>query len=163
MSGQRHRAIESSDIDDFLSYQSHPDVRRHLPGEPMTPSEAAAFISEQSGLADGERDKWHAWAVQHTADDLVIGDVGVYLPASTPDESDLGFQFHPGYHGLGYAGEATAALVDYLFETIGLTKVTASCHDKNEASARLLLNLGMVEVASERAGDRSFEISSRAS
>jgi [ribosomal protein S5]-alanine N-acetyltransferase len=153
------RPFESSDLDDFLSYQSHPDVRRHLPGEAMTPTEAAAFISAQSSLADSERDKWHGWAVQHTDDGLVIGDVGVYLPANTPTEGDLGFQFHPGYHGRGYAREATAALVAYLFDTMALTTVTASCHEQNEPSARLLLSLGMVEVASVRAGDRSFELS----
>lgn len=152
------RPFEGRDIDDFLSYQSHPDVRRYLPGEALTPAEAAVFISTQSGLADSERDRWPDWAVEHPIDGHVIGDVGVYLASSALTEGDLGFQFHPGYHSLGFVREATGALLEYLFDTMALTKITASCHDKNEASARLLLNLGMLEVASTQANDRSFEL-----
>jgi [ribosomal protein S5]-alanine N-acetyltransferase len=152
------RPFESSDIDDFLSYQSHPDVRRFLPGEALTPAEAAVFITTQSELAESERDRWHDWAVQHLIDGRVIGDVGVYLPSTARTEGDLGFQFHPGYHGFGLAREATGALLEHLFGTMALTRITASCHEKNEPSARLLLDLGMVEVAGEQPDDRSFEL-----
>jgi ribosomal-protein-alanine N-acetyltransferase len=155
------RPFTSIDIDDFQEYQSHPDVRRYLLGNPLTAAEATAFISAQAALADGERDGWHAWAVEHAVDGRVIGDVGAYLPARVRTEADLGFQFHPDYQGLGYAHEATAALVSYLFETMGITRITASRHQANQASARLLLNLGMSEVSGDDGHDRTFELTHR--
>src|SRR5690242_16979193 len=89
------RPFANSDIGDFLTYQSHPEVRRYLPGEPHTPDEAERYLAAKSALEDGERGMWHDWAVEHAGSGTVIGNVGVYLPAELPTVADMGFQFHP--------------------------------------------------------------------
>ncbi|MBM2620474.1 GNAT family N-acetyltransferase [Actinoplanes sp. LDG1-06] len=93
------RRFTTDDLDDFLGYQSDPIVRRHLLGSPMTAAQAADYLTTQSVLDNGALDSWHALAVHHVADDRVIGDVGIWLPANPRATPDIGFQFHPAYHG----------------------------------------------------------------
>ncbi|WP_229069009.1 GNAT family N-acetyltransferase [Actinoplanes sp. DH11] len=139
------RRFTAGDLADFLAYQADPVVRRHLPGEPMNPAEAAGFLTAQAALGEDARDAWHGYAVRLTAGGRVIGDVGVWL-SSRPDQADsgdVGFQFHPEFHGLGYAGEAMRLFLTHVFGTLGLQRVTASCDAANAASRALLERLGM--------------------
>ncbi|WP_165355055.1 GNAT family N-acetyltransferase [Nocardioides oleivorans] len=152
------RPFTTTDLDDFLAYQSHPDVRRHLQGQPHTDEAAASYVAAQAALDDEQRDAWHDWAVEHRGLGRVIGNLGVYLPAASPAEGDLGFQFSPDFHGQGFAREAATALVGALRSRWGLTRITASCDEANAASARLLLALGFDEVVDETEGRRSFEL-----
>ncbi|SEC24069.1 Protein N-acetyltransferase, RimJ/RimL family [Nocardioides exalbidus] len=152
------RPFATTDLDDFLAYQSHPAVRRHLHGQPHTDEAAAAYLAAQGGLDDDQRDAWHDWAVEHRGLGRVIGNIGVYLPAASPTEGDLGFQFSPDFHGQGLASEAARALVEALRSHWGLTRITASCDEANVASARLLLALGFAELPEAPAGQRSFEL-----
>ena len=84
------RPFTIDDLDDFLAYQSDPEVRRHLKGDPQTPHAAADYLASQSTLDDELRDAWHDWAIEHRALGHVIGNIGVYLPASDPRRGDLG-------------------------------------------------------------------------
>ncbi|WP_306215089.1 GNAT family N-acetyltransferase [Actinoplanes sp. RD1] len=137
------RRFTTGDLDDFLAYQADPEVRRHLPGEPMSPARAAGYLRAQAELDDRARAAWHGYAVQHVADDRVIGDVGVWLPADPAATPDIGFQFHPARHGQGYAREAVRALLRHCFEGLGLPRVTATCDPANTASQALMRRLGM--------------------
>ena len=152
------RPFTIDDLDDFLAYQSDPEVRRHLKGDPLTPDAAANYLASQSTLADDLRDTWHDWAIEHRALRQVIGNIGVYLPASDPTGGDLGFQLHPRFHGHGYAREAARGLIERLMGDGPLTRLTASCAESNERSAQLLIALGMTETPAMQAGDRSFEL-----
>ncbi|MCY1143065.1 GNAT family N-acetyltransferase [Actinoplanes sp. Pm04-4] len=137
------RRFTPADLDDFLGYQADPEVRRHMRGEPMTPERAADYLKAQSVLDDHAPGAWHAFAVQHLADDRVIGDIGVWLPAEPEAIPDIGFQFHPAYHGRGYAREAVEAFLHHVFETLALPQITATCAPANTASQALMKRLGM--------------------
>ncbi|GAB6902022.1 GNAT family N-acetyltransferase [Kineosporia succinea] len=137
------RRFAPGDLDDFLTYQSDPVVRAHLPGEPMSAGAAAGFLARQADLDERQTDAWHAFAVHHPGDDRVIGDVGVWLAADRPGTGDIGFQFAPAYHGQGYAREAMQQFLPYLFETLDLGEVTAGCDSVNRASWGLMRRLGM--------------------
>lgn len=139
------RRFAESDLADFLEYQSLPEVRRFMPGEPMNDDEALDFLKRQARQGDQDRDAYQAFAVVLNANDRVIGDVGMYLP-SNESVGDLGFQFHPDVHGQGYAFEATKALVEYAFATWKLELVTSHCSPQNLASYRLMQRLGMMRV-----------------
>jgi ribosomal-protein-alanine N-acetyltransferase len=152
------RPFTMDDLDDFLAYQSDPEVRRHLKGDPQTPDAAADYLASQSTLDDELRDAWHDYAIEHRALGQVIGNIGVYLPASDPTEADLGFQLHPRFHGHGYAREAARGFIDRFMVDGPLTRLTASCAEPNERSAQLLIALGMTEAPEAPVGDRSFEL-----
>ncbi len=48
------------------------------------------------------------------------------------------------HRGFGFAREATAAMVDHLVDTLGVTTLLAMIEDANEPSRRLLMTLGFV-------------------
>lgn len=137
------RPFTADDLTDFLSYQADPEVRRYLPGDPMTPDKAADYLRAQSALDDHALDAWHGFAVHHKADDRMIGDIGVWLPADPANAPDVGFQFHPAYHGKGYATEAVEAFLHHVFQTWSPPRITATCNPANTASRALMTRLGM--------------------
>jgi len=49
----------------------------------------------------------------------------------------------PAHQGRGYATEASRALLDFAFETMGLHRVVGRAEARNLASARVLEKLGM--------------------
>jgi len=60
---------------------------------------------------------------------------------------NLGYVFHPGYHGQGYATEACRAAIAYLFGPLEADGILTGTNPVNEASIRLLKRLGLVQVA----------------
>lgn len=135
-----------------MAYQAHPEVRRYMPGAPHDEARAIRFLTSLAQAQGDERGRYHAYAVEHLADRRVIGDVGVYLQKEPADEGDLGFQFHPDYHGQGYAFEAASKFLDYLFRNLKLRRVTAGCDAQNTASARLIGRLGLHPTESSGEG-----------
>jgi RimJ/RimL family protein N-acetyltransferase len=55
---------------------------------------------------------------------------------------DLGFAFLPRYRGLGYAREASRAVLDYARSALGLLRIVAIVSQDNAPSCRLLESLG---------------------
>jgi ribosomal-protein-alanine N-acetyltransferase len=60
---------------------------------------------------------------------------------------NLGYVFHPDFHGQGYATEGCRAAMDYLFGQLAADEVRTGTHPANEPSVRLLRRLGLKEVA----------------
>jgi len=137
------RRFTPGDLADFLAYQSDPIVRRHMQGAPMTSEQAIRYLKEQAARGDVSLDSWHGFAVQHVEQDRMIGDIGVYLDAKQAGTGDVGFQFRPDQHRLGYGYEAMVGFFPYLFLYLGLDAVTASCDRANAASFGLMERLGM--------------------
>ena len=62
---------------------------------------------------------------------------------------DLGYCFHSGYHGNGYAYESCSALMEYLAKERDVKAFTAGTARKNTPSCRLLERLGFVLEGTE--------------
>ncbi|MBN1451493.1 MAG: GNAT family N-acetyltransferase [Anaerolineales bacterium] len=60
---------------------------------------------------------------------------------------NLGYVFHPGYHGQGYATEGCRAAMKYVFSSLAADRILTGTHPDNEDSIRLLRRLGLKEVA----------------
>jgi RimJ/RimL family protein N-acetyltransferase len=82
--------------------------------------------------------------------DVVIGTVSVELAdgfvqpgGPTRTVADLGYTLDPAYAGHGYATEAARAVVDHVFDELGVRRVTAGAFVANTPSVRILEKLGM--------------------
>ncbi len=60
---------------------------------------------------------------------------------------NLGYVFHPEYHGQGYATECCQAAMAHLFGSLGADGILTGTRDENVASVRLLQRLGFREKA----------------
>lgn len=76
------------------------------------------------------------------ADGALVGHI-MFHPWYAPRTYEIGWAFHPVYHGQGYASEAAQALLDYGFRTMDLHRVIATCQPENPASARVMEKIGM--------------------
>lgn len=150
------RSFSPADLGDFCAYQADPRVRQYQHGQPMGVQQAAHYLTVQAGLDERELSSWHGYAVQHVESGTVIGDIGVYLESRA--EGDIGFQFHPGFHRQGYGCEAMTAFLPYVFETLGLERVTAGCEPANRASRALLGRLGMQQRTPAAVGDCHYDL-----
>lgn len=73
----------------------------------------------------------------------LIGGVGLKLADWEHRTGDLGYILHPDYWGQGYVLEAARALAYAAFRDLGLQRLTATCDQRNKASARVMEKLGM--------------------
>jgi len=81
--------------------------------------------------------------VEDAATGEQLGDLAVHLEWQRRS-AEIGYNFMPDHWGKGYAVEACTALVDFLFDDLGVTRVFGMLHPDNRASARVLERLGML-------------------
>ncbi|RLV50120.1 N-acetyltransferase [Nocardioides mangrovicus] len=58
-------------------------------------------------------------------------------------QAEIGWCLHPAHTGRGYAREAARALIGLCFADLGLRRVVSNCFAANEASWRMMEDLGM--------------------
>ncbi len=90
---------------------------------------------------DGE-EGWLNWIVMHPQ----RGPIGVVQATVMPADHAawVAYVLAQPHRGFGFAREATAAMVDHLVDTLGVTTLLAMIEDANEPSRRLLMTLGFV-------------------
>jgi RimJ/RimL family protein N-acetyltransferase len=59
---------------------------------------------------------------------------------------NLGYVFHPGYAGRGYATESCRAAMGHLFDQLAAEGILTGTHPDNVASVALLKRLGLHEI-----------------
>src|SRR3954454_4866304 len=133
-----------SDAEAAYERRSLPEVARYQDWEmPYTRERAEKYMAKAAAmepLTDGQG--WNLTVVDAEAPDQIHGDV--YLGVKSGGRcGSIGYTFHPDHWGRGYATEAAQAIVSYLFNEIGVSRVEASLHPGNPSSARVLEACGL--------------------
>jgi [ribosomal protein S5]-alanine N-acetyltransferase len=136
----RIRLFTADDWQAVHSYTSDPGVMAYLREGAMTEVQTKQLIAKSMS------EEARAYAVDLRAEDRLIGDVGFH-PWFAPRIYEIGWVFHPRYHGQGYATEAAAALLRYGFESLSVHRVIANCQPENTPSWRVMEKLGMQREA----------------
>jgi RimJ/RimL family protein N-acetyltransferase len=133
------RAFEPGDAAAFSAYRSDPAVAELQSWEtPFTIEMAERFIAECPGDGPVKGD-WVQIAV--TRDGALVGDVAVGLDRDGRIAT-VGYSLATAQQGKGLAREAVGAVVDRLFDELGVHRVEANVDPRNIASARLIEDLG---------------------
>jgi RimJ/RimL family protein N-acetyltransferase len=143
----RLRAHRDDDLADLVTSAGNWEVTRWTGTIPHPYSEDdgrewIALVQENHATGQPRR---FAIALKET--DRLIGGVG--LDGSTGDGSDepaLGYWLGQPYWGNGYGREATAAVIDFGFRTLGLATIRAYTDPSNAASQKVLLHCGLRNV-----------------
>jgi [ribosomal protein S5]-alanine N-acetyltransferase len=99
----------------------------------------------------------HGYAMMRVAikeSDTPIGMCGLFKREEL-DLPDLGFALLPEFEGLGFAYEASEAVLEHAQETLGISEVYAITNDFNERSIALLKRLGFKHT--EQRYNKEFE------
>ncbi len=122
-----------------------PEVARYQDWEmPYTLERAELRMTELEAMDGPVDDKgWSLTVVDAAAPDRILG--SLYVGISWGGRSALlGYTFHPDYWGRGYATEATQAIIRYLFEDFGVSRIESSAHPDNPPSHRVMEACGLV-------------------
>lgn len=135
------RMLREEDIDVLTAYRNDPEVNALQDWDLPYPRERAErMVAELADRADIVPGKGTQLAID--LDGELIGDLYVGLDEHS-GIADIGYTLRTEHQGKGYAGEATAAVVDDLIGRLGVHRVVAELSTDNTASARLLERLGM--------------------
>ncbi|UQU65736.1 GNAT family N-acetyltransferase [Couchioplanes caeruleus] len=142
------RPLTAGDAGALLAYRSRPDVCRYVPFEPMdggTIAERLATYWAATVLTDAGQGITLGVELAETGE--LVGDVLLYWISREHLSGELGYVFHPGHAGHGYATEAARAMLRLGFEDLGLHRIIARVDERNDASAAVLRRLGMRQEA----------------
>jgi RimJ/RimL family protein N-acetyltransferase len=143
------RLLNRADITEFTRYRNLPDIARYQGWDlPYTRDAAHALVDEVEKIGGPAADAWVQLAVTASGDRLV-GDVAVWLDA-IQRTAMIGYTIAPEQQGHGYATEAVAALLDWLFGSRKVHRVAASLDPRNLASARVLERNGFLHIGTAR-------------
>ena len=92
-----------------------------------------------------------ASGTEHMFFAVCLGDavIGYFAFNQRENSHEVGYSFHPAYHGKGYAKEALAALLSHLRE-MGFTRFSAGTALNNIPSMKLLTGLGFRLTGTEQ-------------
>jgi RimJ/RimL family protein N-acetyltransferase len=139
----RLRSFQADDLPAFVAYRSDPDVARYQSWDTSYGmADAKWFLAEQSEVAFGQPGVWGQLASTDRSSGTLVGDCAVRVLADQPGTAELGVTLAPRYQGVGLAAEAIGAVVEYLFEHVGLHRIFAETDDRNGAAQRLFARLG---------------------
>ncbi len=136
-------ALAETDAPALFQYRSAPEVCRFQSWEPESMDDALEFIKKQEGLDFGAPDTWFQLGVRLRDCGTLVGDIGLHFLPPKARQVEIGFTISPHHQRQGFAREATAALLQYLFETMDKHRVMASGDPRNAPSVVLLNKLGM--------------------
>lgn len=129
-------------VTEFLSWSPHPsaDFTRQLLKD---------WISEYE---DGY---YFNWGIELKENRQTIGNISVIKLDKKIDAAEIGYCMSSSYWGQGIMPEALKAVMDYLFDVVGLNRV-AACHDvNNPKSGRVMEKAGMKLEGTLRATGRN--------
>jgi len=138
------RPLEKNDLEAVLSYYSLPDVQRYLDWKARDKTEAKTAFEEMRKQTRLSRPgEVLTLAIVRKSDGKVIGHVSLRYTDATAAQGEIRFAVAPTFRNKGYGSEAVKSVITLGFNTYKFHSIFARTAGQNEASARLLKNLGM--------------------
>ncbi len=140
----RIRTVVSGDVDALHARRNDVEAAAFQAWELPYAREDAAELIETMVRLDGHPpgDGWLQLAVDDVRSGEPLGDLAVHFTFDGRC-TEIGYTFASPYWGNGFATEAATALAAWLFETAGVSRVSASMHPDNAASIRVAERIGM--------------------
>ena len=138
------RRFRAEDAASLAAYRSDPTVARYQSWDvPFTGTQAQAFIGSFAAANPDTPGEWFQFALVEAASGAHIGDVAAGVDTHDPRLATIGMTLATSSQGRGYASEAVAWLLDYLFLERKKHRVTADCDVRNHHVVALLERLEM--------------------
>ena len=144
---ETHRLVlRPFDVDDaedmFTNWASDPEVTRFLTWPPHQNVDGTRWLLGQwtSHYDDGA---YFQWAIEWKETGAVVGSIAVVKLEEAIESAEIGYCLGRAFWGRGIMPEALRAVMDYLFDTVGLNRVWAGHDVNNPKSGRVMEKAGM--------------------
>ena len=137
------RPLVEADAEGVFAYASNPNVARFtLWDAHRSPAESLLFITDYAVYRYVDQEPEPVGIALRERPDWIIGTVGCFWVSKPHAVMEIGYALGEEHWGRGYASEACAALLDWVFGEYPLERMQARVVHENEASARVLEKLG---------------------
>ena len=134
--------MRSSDVNALVSRRNHPQVAAMQDWPlPYTTEAAERMVAALEAMEGPPDNDWWMATIASADDDVIHGDLALKFEWGGRAAS-VGYTLARDSWGQGYATEALTGLVDWLFDTCGVTRVGATLHPDNLRSAKVLERCG---------------------
>jgi RimJ/RimL family protein N-acetyltransferase len=137
------RPYSATDFEDLYAIHSRPDVTRYLYWEPRDTAQVREVLDRKIGEStlndEGQR---LSLAVAWPQVDRVVGEASLTWLSREHRQGEIGFVFHPDFHGKGFATDAAEAVLWLGFANLGLHRIIGCLDARNTGSARVLGEAG---------------------
>lgn len=138
------RPMRRDDTEALWRRRNDPEVARYQNWTLPFGREKAIDLVESVVAMDGPtNDEWWMATIADPVTDEPIGDLALHLGWGGRS-AEVGYTLASEHWGKGYAVEATDALIDHLFDTLGVARVFGMLDPRNRASAMVLERVGML-------------------
>lgn len=134
------RHFRPADLPTLVAYRNDEEVARYQGWSSLSEAQGADFIARQSVQAIALPGEWLQIALELRETGQHIGDVAFCVDGS--GQATFGYTLSRRHQGRGLMREAVRGLLDYLFGTLELHRVSAALDVRNTPSKRLLEHLG---------------------
>jgi RimJ/RimL family protein N-acetyltransferase len=143
----RLRRLTSHDAAALSAYRSLPEVARYQSWDRFQLEDATHLIETQQNAEPNIPGTWFQLAIVTTGTDCIIGDCGLHCLKDDPHQVEIGITLAPEAQGCGYAAEAIACALDYLFANPHLHRAFAVTDHLNLRAISLFQRLGFRQEA----------------
>ena len=142
-----------ADAPDMVRLNSDPEVTRFTGDGPFSSLDQAEALVK--GYDQYTRFGTGRLICRLVSDGSFLGFCGLRTDPDT-NVVDLGFRLSKRWWGMGFAREASEVCINYGFDTLGLSLITARAMPENLASTGLLGRLSFIEVGTEEEDGASW-------
>ena len=132
------RPFRIEDAEDmFDNWASDPEVTRFLTWPPHANADVTRMVLKD-WISRYGNSSYFNWAAEWKENGRVIGSIAVVKLEEEIEAADIGYCLSRAFWGHGIMPEALRAVIDYLFETVGLNRITAGHDVNNPNSGRVM-------------------------
>ncbi len=147
------REMTINDAPFLFELMNTADWLKYIGDRKINSIEAAKEYLEKSYLGSYEKHGFGAFLILRKTDKAIVGTCGLYKRENLK-HPDIGFALLPQFYKLGYAFEASTAVMEYAKEELQLNTIFAITVKDNINSILLLRKLGLSQVKTIKiAGD----------
>ena len=136
------RNLKTTDLADFHSYRSNPEVTKYQGFDVYTTEQASKFIQEQLDKEFGKPGEWVQYGIENKKSKKLVGDCAIKLDQYDIRIAEIGITISPTEQKKGYAKETLIAILNFLFGIENFHRITETVDAENIASINLLKSVG---------------------
>ena len=148
------RAVREDAEAMFRNWASDPEVTKFL----TWPAHSNIAVSEMvigSWLQEYEKENYYQWMIVLKDIGEPIGSISVVRQNDRVEEAEIGYCIGSRWWHQGIMSEALNAVIQYLFEEVGMNRVAARHDPNNPHSGGVMRKCGMQYEGTLRSSDRN--------
>lgn len=149
------RAVPEDAQPMFENWAKDPDVTKYLTWPPHSSVEISRMVID-SWIADYENPDAYQWMITlRDAPHAPIGSISVVGQNADIGKAEIGYCIGKAWWHQGIMSEALQAVLDFLFDEVGMNRIEARHDPRNPHSGAVMKKCGMHYEGTHRQSDRN--------